>query len=166
MNSAQRSAVSIDLLRRSLANGQAVRVKVISGSMEPLLQKRDTVVISGLTPEEVSTAIGEIITFVVGNELVTHRLISGDQTTFQTAADRSGAVDPARPVEDILGKVIARERRGASLAFTSGEGRQISQRRFRAVSRLIAIRRRLPPVLERPAVWIFRLLSFITAYFY
>lgn len=171
MNSIQRGAIpaSIKLLRQALANGQAVRVKVISDSMEPLLQAGDTLVLSRFPIEyvaDIEEFIGEMVTVVVGNTLITHRLIGYDKGSVQTAADRSGAIDPLVPIDALLGRVIARERLDSTLPFTSGHGQRVSQKRYRALRRLIAMHRRLPGWLHGPATVIHRWGSNFSAFFY
>ncbi|MDJ0757423.1 MAG: S26 family signal peptidase [Ardenticatenaceae bacterium] len=160
------SAATIPLLRQALQNGQSVRLKIISGSMDPLLQIGDTVVVEPVEKEQLSDHIGEIITFVNTETLFTHRLIECDGHTFQAASDRTGTLDPRLPVGAVLGRVIARERREFTMPFTSGQGEKLSSSSYQMGLNLIKVKRRLPHFFFRPVYWSFRIFSRLKAIFY
>lgn len=160
------SSATIPLLRQALQNGQSVRLKIISGSMDPLLQIGDTVVVEPVGEGQLPHHIGEIITYVNGETLFTHRLIECDGQTFQAASDRTGALDPRLSVKTVLGRVIARERREITLPFTSGQGKKLSSSSYQMALTLIKVKRRLPHNLFRPIYLFFRIFSRLKTVFY
>lgn len=82
--------------------GYSVAV-VISGSMSGSIEVNDMVVIH----EEDSYALGDVVTFRSGKNLVTHRIVGTAEGGFITKGDANNAsdLDPVPP-EDIVGKVI------------------------------------------------------------
>jgi hypothetical protein len=159
-------STSIPLLRQVLANGQVVRLQVISGSMDPLLKVGDLIVVAPLSAADLPQQIGSIITFILAGELMTHRLIFCDDKTFQTASDRTGEVDPLQAYEALFGQVIARERNGEHLQLTVDKGLELSQRGYRQARRLIKFKSLFPAFLHRPLYLASRLISLIQATIY
>ncbi len=77
---------------------------VMSGSMEPEISLDDLVI----SKKQKTYAPGDIITFVNGTSLTTHRIVSVADRGFVTQGDANNAPD-STPVaqEDIVGKVVA-----------------------------------------------------------
>lgn len=77
---------------------------VISGSMEPSINVDDMVIIK----EEDSYQVGDVITFVQGNNTgTTHRIVEKTDNGFITKGDNNNTEDTALVTEDqIIGKVV------------------------------------------------------------
>jgi len=72
---------------------------VLSGSMQPSMGPGDVVVVRSVPPD--SIAVGDTITFQVGDETTTHRVVAVERTAdgplFTTKGTANDAVDP-RPI--------------------------------------------------------------------
>lgn len=80
------------------------RVIVISGSMQPAINVGDMLIIS----ERKEYHVDDIVTFRMGNSLVTHRIIEIDDTHVVTQGDENNVADAPSPLSSIEGKVILR----------------------------------------------------------
>ena len=77
-------------------------LKVVSGSMEPTIHVNDIIFIK----KEYSYEIGDIVTFEVGEELVTHRIIKEEGNGVITKGDNNNAEDGLILKESIIGRVV------------------------------------------------------------
>ncbi len=77
---------------------------VTSGSMSPTIPPKSAVVV-----RENDYAVGQVITFIAGDEIVTHRLISVDTDGLATTkGDGNETNDPWRiPTTQIIGGVVS-----------------------------------------------------------
>ena len=99
------------LLREHLQTGQAIRFRVVGGSMRPLIQAGDTVVISPLE----QPATGDILLYQQGEAWFVHRLLSelpqaDGQAILKLHGDARHDPDPAVLPEAVLGQVTSVER--------------------------------------------------------
>ncbi len=76
---------------------------VVSGSMEPTISVNDMVV----SRSQEQYAVGDIVTFVSGDSLVTHRIVEETEGGFITKGDANNTEDmePLSP-DQIVGKVV------------------------------------------------------------
>lgn len=99
-----------------------VRLRVFGTSMAPSLLPGDLVSIQRARASEIST--GEIVLFARAGRFFVHRVVerdaqmasqSGDETRLVTRGDRLLQNDPAVSSSELLGRVVAIERRGERL---------------------------------------------------
>ena len=84
-----------------LINGYSIFC-VATGSMEPTISQNDIIIVKKSDDYKVD----DIITFVKGNEYITHRIVSINEETVTTKGDANNAVDVAIPKDKIIGKVV------------------------------------------------------------
>lgn len=87
-------------------------VVVISGSMEPEIKVGDLLIIK--EQPDGSYRVGDVVTYLDGNNLVTHRIIAIDQDEknaetllVTTQGDSNNTADEPFPIQKIKGKVVA-----------------------------------------------------------
>lgn len=76
---------------------------VLSGSMEPALSINDLIV----AKETETYAVGDMVVFQDGNNVVVHRIVAQDEENVQTKGDANNAADAPISRELVKGKVIA-----------------------------------------------------------
>ncbi len=105
------------LAAQDLARGEALRLTVTSGSMEPLLRPGDVVLAQpvGDTP----LAPGDIIVVQWGNAWVTHRVWQVSAFHCFTAGDNSRIPDEPVALADVVGRVVSLERGNRRLDLRS-----------------------------------------------
>lgn len=114
------------LLQASMQAGQFPLLTVTSNSMAPLLQTGDQVQLEPVTWKQLQP--GDIITVVTAQDLLTHRLWKlhpGNQ--LQTRGDRVLAYDPLWQADQLLGRVISRQRGPKTINLRTGNGRRLNQ---------------------------------------
>jgi len=101
--------------------------KIISGSMYPLIDINDKVLVKRIFPSEVR--LGDIILFKNDDVLVMHRVIKIEERNGRMMilqkGDASNYASMITP-EMILGKVKAIEKKGKILSLDSGRGKVIN----------------------------------------
>ena len=75
---------------------------VATGSMEPTISQNDIIIVK----KSDTYKTDDIITFMKGNEFITHRIVSINDETVTTKGDANNAVDVAVSKDKIIGKVI------------------------------------------------------------
>src|SRR5512137_1251188 len=112
------------LITDSLKNGRAVRFRAPGGSMHPTIRENETLVVAPAAPAWLS--VGDIVLSRCGEKITAHRLVwidaetaaeetSGgpeDQPIFILRGDACRTCDPPVPADQVLGKVVAVERKG------------------------------------------------------
>lgn len=93
--------------------GRAVRLEVISRSMEPMLRRGDHIWVAQASPLQL--AQGDLVTFQVNSGVYTHRLIAQDEHTLSTKGDNHFHLDKPVSHTAVFGRVIAIERGGTRL---------------------------------------------------
>jgi signal peptidase len=78
------------------------RVIVVSGSMQPAIDVGDMLIIN----QQQDYQTGDIITFRMGENLVTHRIIEINDTHVITQGDKNNVADAPSNLSSIEGKVI------------------------------------------------------------
>ncbi len=100
---------------------------IISGSMHPLIDINDRVLVRHVTPLEVR--LRDIILFKTDGVFVTHRVIQFDRKDGKTMilhkGDSSAHASLIAP-ESIVGKVAAVEKKGRLLDITAGRGKMLN----------------------------------------
>jgi len=77
---------------------------VMSGSMEPAIYPGDVVVIREQVAEKYK--IGDIVTYLVGQTVYTHRIVGEENGLFILKGDRNNTVDDSVAAEQFEGKVL------------------------------------------------------------
>jgi len=118
----------LEIVRRSLDEGQQPFFQVTSNSMSPLIRTGDDVQIAHQEVDQLT--IGDILVIVDESGLLTHRLwqiisISGNRHVL-LRGDRLNTYDPPYLVDQVIGRVIARRRDNHVLDLTAGLGRVLS----------------------------------------
>lgn len=117
------------ILRDSLEKGQQPRLTVTSGSMAPLIQVGDQVILEAVQPEQLKP--GDIITLSSPQGLLTHRLWAvqflPEAQTVLTRGDRPLVFDPVWPVSAVVGRVCARSRGQRQLSLQTGAGQWLNR---------------------------------------
>lgn len=123
------AAALADMLRSSIQQGQLPTLAVTSNSMMPLLMRGDEVTLTALPSE--APLPGDVITFLSGQSLVTHRFWRTDlrdgRTYWLTRGDRPLQFDPPFLPEQAIGRVDARHRNGRTLFLSSGAGAKLNR---------------------------------------
>lgn len=135
-------------------DGSALRLKVTSGSMAPLLLTGDYV--HTLPVDPAALRQGDIVVVRHEGELFTHRLVKASPQGWWFKGDWAACLDPLltlQAAENIVGRVAARERAGSILSLQTTRWRKTGK--WLAwlgwqESRWVRI---------RPLNWLFRLLT-------
>jgi signal peptidase I len=118
-----------DLIREEMAQGTALRFRVISGSMAPLIAAGDEVVVERASGDRLRR--GDIVLYTIDGAFHTHRLLArrrhGGATLLVTKGDT--ALNPDQPWrgEQLLGKVVAIRREDRTIDLGSGKWRVINR---------------------------------------
>jgi signal peptidase I len=101
--------------------------RIISGSMSPLIDINDRVLVRKVSQSEVK--LRDIILFKSDDVLITHRVVgkfyNNGQLYFIQKGDRGGLALSVT-AQDVLGKVIAVEKNGQYLKLDCGWGRMVN----------------------------------------
>jgi len=100
----------VALIADALLQGQIVTLKVVSGSMYPVLRVGDRVFVEFVTPT--SLHIGDIVVLSTDEELLTHRFLGWHNGMLLTKGDAISIADVYRHPPRLLGRVIGYERDG------------------------------------------------------
>lgn len=84
-----------------LINGYSIFC-VATGSMEPTISQNDIIIVK----QSDTYKVDDIITFIKGEEFITHRIVSINDETVTTKGDANNAVDVAISRDKIIGKVV------------------------------------------------------------
>ena len=76
--------------------------RVVSGSMEPYLKVGNLILIKKSSKYKV----GDVITYKIANEYVTHRIVSIDEDKIITKGDANNVEDPSISKKCVIGKLI------------------------------------------------------------
>ena len=101
--------------------------RIISGSMHPLIDINDKVLVKRIFPSEVR--LGDIILFKSDDALVMHRVIKIEEQNGRMMILQKGDASLNAGVTDsesIIGKVVAIEKKGKILSLDSGRGKVIN----------------------------------------
>lgn len=120
------------LLRETLRQVPAASVTVAGESMAPLLRRGDLIGVAPLVLEQL--APGQVVTFadpLVPGQLQTHRLVAVDTAVsgsprLLTRGDRALTFDPPVAMDQLMGRVLWRQREGRKLALDQGSGLWLS----------------------------------------
>jgi hypothetical protein len=74
--------------------GSALRLKVVSASMQPLLKPGEALICQAARPEAAALYIGDLVVLRQAAGFLTHRLVRRDQDGYLTKGDRSQSFDP------------------------------------------------------------------------
>lgn len=99
---------SVRIINENIGTGDQVRLKIISGSMTPMLHIEDHITIQHGLPDDYR--VGDIIVFTQGKEQITHRIVDRGYSVWLTKGDQLSQADPPVRYDQILGKVICIQR--------------------------------------------------------
>jgi signal peptidase I len=94
---------TIKLTRESIKQGNTVHLRIISDSMRPFMVPGDIIHMSAVIPEALRR--GDIIIYIKGEELYTHRLLNINKYGYYTKGDSSTKLDDIVSFENLLGVV-------------------------------------------------------------
>ena len=80
--------------------------RIVSGSMSPTININDIVIVK----KQNKYKIGDIVTYKIDNDFVTHRIISMDNNQVITKGDANNVCDDKIDKDSIIGKVIFKSR--------------------------------------------------------
>lgn len=116
------------VIREQLDKGETITLKVLGGSMRPLIRRGDRVHIQGCNPRDL--AAGDIITWRSEGLCVTHRVLwikrRGAHIRLITKGDGEITVDPPLSPPHIIGKVAAIGRADRTLHLEAPHWRLIN----------------------------------------
>ena len=118
------------LARAVLAGGLTLRFRARGISMHPFVRDGDALHVRAVVPEQVRT--GDLIFFRNSRDkLLVHRVVQRVEAdgglAFVAKGDRVRLLDGLIPPEDVLGKVLARERRGKVVDLTAFRWRLLNR---------------------------------------
>ncbi len=102
---------------QDLARGVALRLTVISGSMEPLIRPGDIVVTQPM--ENAPLRPGDVVVVQRGTAWVTHRVLRAVASGCSTQGDNSWLPDEPVALADVVGCVVSIERGTRSVDLQS-----------------------------------------------
>lgn len=102
-----------DLLKKT---GQA-RLRVAGSSMAPTLQIGDTILIEA--SDQRRPNVGELVTFIHGTALCTHRVVAVSGSKLVTRGDGNCYDDSPIDMDNCLGRVVMVEREGRTLPIAA-----------------------------------------------
>lgn len=130
------------MLQEACNRGGSLTFKVISGSMEPMLQVGDRVKVSRVEESRLHT--GDIIAFRKGEGVIGHRIISRDKQNGRVYFNVRGDVGSVRDkiaAKDIIGKIYAIEKDDGEVVLDTA--------RYIITNRLLGWRLRLREAVYR-----------------
>jgi signal peptidase I len=134
------------LWQETCVRGNVLNLKVVSGSMAPLIRLGDVVKVSHVPICRIKA--GDIVAFIDRDDVVIHRIISihqsGGQLGFLQGGDAGGFSKPVAP-SDIIGKVFSIEKQERCIS--------LDRPWFRLIGSIMASRSRFREYLHhiRPA---------------
>jgi hypothetical protein len=130
-----------------LKTGRAVRFRASGRSMYPTIRANERVLVTPVSPAGLS--LGDIVLTRSGEKITAHRLVRLDEGTagagraqaacgwplYILRGDACSRCDPPVPAHQILGKVVAVERRGRTVN-PYGRRSELARRLYALASRL------------------------------
>ena len=101
---------SLAVVRETLQRGQPLKLRVISGSMQPCLRAGDSVIAQSVEVD--SLRRGDVVVVLRNDELITHRLIAIRSGLAYIKGDNLYQVDAPIDAHLILGRVTSIDRAG------------------------------------------------------
>jgi len=86
--------------------GRQPRMRMVTGSMQPLIQVGDQLLIEPL-PKNIH--LGDVVIYRHRDQLIAHRLVSIEGERFILKGDNVHHFDPPLPREKIIGRVLGLE---------------------------------------------------------
>jgi len=127
------------LARLALLQGQTLRLRVVSGSMRPLLRPGDTVNVMAVAPAELQP--GDLVVRAVPDEgFIVHRLLAVHGGMLITRGDSSLYADAPWPAAQLAGRVTSAWRKAAAQDGDElGRPVALAARWARPVGRVLAV---------------------------
>lgn len=105
--------VDRELLTQLLKTSGQARLRVAGSSMEPILRIGDVILIEA--SDRRRPKVGELVTFLCGNTLCTHRVAKFSGSKLVTRGDGNCHDDAPIEMDKCLGRVVMVERSGRAL---------------------------------------------------
>jgi hypothetical protein len=115
----------LDLAQAGLQANGRLRLRVIGGSMAPLLDDGDTVTVEPVRPGDLRC--GDVLVIRIDSSFVTHRLVTVDDRGWQLKGDNAARMDDPVPANAIVGRVIHAERNGRWTDFRTPAWRRVNR---------------------------------------
>ena len=134
-----------DLSAELLGGGYEVRFRAPGQSMHPVIREGDALIVRPVSPEAVRK--GDIILYRWPQGVIAHRVVAvdkadGGKNRLLTRGDAAGAPVEAVTPDQVLGKVVAAERKGRRIALYGIR---------------VKVRRLLQPLASRCKQWVLNL---------
>ena len=113
------------LVGKQLAAGDALRFRVTSDSMAPLIRAGDAVIVERAALQ--ACQIGDVVVIQRERDYLTHRLVHKSGEGWQTKGDNTPLPDPPIPPEAIVGRVTRIQRGARTLNLHSARQRKIAR---------------------------------------
>jgi signal peptidase I len=107
------------LLKEVLEKENEIKVKVRGVSMFPFLRRGHSLLVSGTDCGQIR--VGNIILYYDEGEIYCHRVFSKKDGSITVKADANVCAEPLSP-EDLIGKVVAIERKGRTIRIDNTLG--------------------------------------------
>ncbi len=104
----------------------ALRLRVSSDSMRPLLRMGDEVIVQRVDPHTLQP--GDVLVMQRGGDWITHRLVAVDEHGWHTHGDNTRYADEPASAAEIIGRVIAIERETQTIDLRQPHWRTIDRR--------------------------------------
>ena len=116
---ANASNLLLDLTTELLSQGTTVRFRPSGRSMYPSIREGELITVEPVVPSDVQ--LGDIVLYRSERGLIAHRVVSssGDARVFGVRGDASLSCDEPVEAHRILGRVVAVQRNGRSIALDS-----------------------------------------------
>lgn len=128
LNPSAKEAIT-HLLREEITSGKEVSLKVAQGSMQPLINPGDRVVVKDCRAENLIP--GDIILYEKEGTLYTHRFLYRRELSLLTKGDNALFLDTPFPKEQLLGKVITIKKKSRTI--------DLRKRSWRIINSVLAI---------------------------
>ena len=105
-----------EMWQEACQNGNVIRFKIISNSMNPMIKLGDVVKVSSVEPSRICT--GDIIAFIDNGNIIVHRVIGifrhKQKLNFRHRGD-AGSGSGIITLKSLIGRVIVIERKGREI---------------------------------------------------
>ena len=113
-----------ELLKTELSANGIVRVRLLGTSMGPFIKNGDMAIIKKIEIKDIH--IGDVILYHIGEDFFTHRVFKKGNSFLTLKADAVTGVDRYVSFEEVMGKVVAIEKKNRILDLQSSKWRIIN----------------------------------------
>jgi signal peptidase I len=113
-----------EMLKEVRQKSGSLNIKIVSGSMSPLIEAGDVVRVSRFEPSEIR--IGDIVAFRDGQRVIVHRIVekieSNRQFSFRQRSDAGGTAEVIAP-GSLIGRVVTVVKEGREISLDTARSR-------------------------------------------